>query len=206
MLAAGLLVGSAPAQAENLAGVAGLGWAGFTKSGQRIDIPAPASCNVDGSPSASSGVVSKPGISFGGGLATCARTVVDPANDVTTTKSEAVGQNFELSALVSVGGPRIKLAAYRADCAGSQRATSASWGVGGLTGLTGLPQPIPTGYVHRVQKASGMSLATITFGEVIRPDPTDGSLALNTLHIRFEAGSGVNGEVILGTTACAPTP
>jgi hypothetical protein len=74
---------------------------------------------------------------------------VDPANDVTTTKSETIGKNFQLSALVSLGGPRIKMAAYKANCAGSQDGTSASWGVSGLTGLTGLPQPIPTGYVHR---------------------------------------------------------
>jgi hypothetical protein len=38
---------------------------------------------------------------------------VDPANNVTTTKSETVGKNFELSALISAGGPESRWPATR---------------------------------------------------------------------------------------------
>src|SRR3979490_488868 len=106
MLAAGLLIGSVPPQAAMPPGVAGLGSAKFTSNGQTIEIPAQAFCNVDGTPNASSGVVSQPGVSFGGGPGTCTKTVVTPTTHLSPTKSAALGRNFQLSALVSVGGPR----------------------------------------------------------------------------------------------------
>jgi hypothetical protein len=206
VLAAGLLIGSVPAQAATPAGVAGLGSAKFTRNGQTIEIPAQAFCNVDGPPNASSGVVAQQGISFGGGTSTCTRTVVNPATHVTTTKSAALGRNFQLSALMSVGGPRIHINSYRATCVGRRAGTTANWGVSGVAGLVGLPQPIPTGFVSQVKKADGTLLATFIFGERILPNPPDGGVAMNALHIRFEQGSGINGEVILGSAACAKAP
>jgi hypothetical protein len=205
MLAAGLLAGSVPALAEPNTGVAGLGSASFVKNGQTITVPPQASCDVDTPPPVvTTGVVTKTGITFGGGTATCTRTVVDPANDVSTTKSEALGKNFELSALVSAGGPRVKLAGYKATCTGSQGQTSAAWGVNGLSGLTGLPNPIPSGYVYQVKKSAKL-LATITFGEFVTT-PEDGTISLTVLHFRFQPDSAITGEVVLGTASCGPTP
>jgi hypothetical protein len=205
MLAAGLLVGSAPALAEPNTGVAGLGSASFVKNGLTITVPPQASCNVDVPPPVvTSGIVTRTGITFGGGTATCDRTVVDPQHDVSTTKSEAIGKNFELSALVSAGGPRIKLAGYKATCSGNQGTTSAGWGVNGLSGLTGLPNPIPSGYVYEVKKGVKL-LATITFGEFVTT-PADGSISLTALRVRFQPDSAITGEVVLGTASCGPTP
>lgn len=205
MLAAGLLVGSVPALAEPNTGVAGLGSASFVKNGTTITVPPQASCDVDSGPSVvTTGVVTQTGIKFGGGTATCNRTVVDPENDVSTTKSEALGKNFELSALVSAGGPRVKLTGYKATCTGTQGQTSAGWGVNGLSGLTGLPNPIPSGYVHEVKKGAKL-LATITFGEFVTT-PEDGTITLTALHFRFQPDSAITGEVVLGTASCGPTP
>lgn len=206
MLAAGLLIGSVPAQAATPAGVAGLGSAKFTSNGQTIEIPAQGFCNVDGTPNASSGVVSQPGVSFGGGTSTCTRTVVNPATHVTTTKSAALGRNFQLSALMSVGGPRIRINSYRATCVGRRAGTVANWGVSGVTGLAGLPQPVPTGFVYQVKKADGTLLATFIFGERFLPNPPDGGIAVNSVHIVFEKGSGISGEVMVGAAACAKAP
>jgi hypothetical protein len=47
-------------------------------------------------------------------------------------------------------------------------------------------------------------LAEITFGEYILPNPADGSIALNTLHIRFKPASHITGDIVLGATACTP--
>jgi hypothetical protein len=206
ILAMGLIVGTAPAQAATPAGVAGLGSAGFTKNGQTITIPPLPPCSVDAVTTSTSGSVVRTGITFGGGTSTCTRTVVNPVNNVTTTNSETVGKNFELSALVSARGPRIRIASYKINCSGSQSGTSATWSFSGMSGVSGLPAQIPTNYRHPVKKSDGTVLAEITFGEATLPNPPDGSIAMNMMHFRFTPASGISGEAIIGTTACSPTP
>jgi hypothetical protein len=202
----GLILGSTPAQAAGPVGSAGLGRAEFTKNGQTITIPSLAPCTVDGWSSTSSGAVAERWIKFGGGTTSCTRTVVDPYNDVTTTKSEAVGRTFELSALVSVGGPRIRLAGHKISCSATQSGTSATWSYSGLSGFTNLPQPLPTNYRYQVRNSEGAVLASVTFAETMPSNPADGSIAIALMHIRFQPASGIDGEVIVGTAACAPTP
>jgi hypothetical protein len=206
ILAVGLILGSTPAQATDSAGSAGLGWAEFTKNGETITIPSLSPCTVDGMGSASSGVVSGRWIKFGGGTTSCTRTVVDPYNDVTTTKSEAVGRSFELSALVSVGGPRIRLAGHKINCSATQSGTSATWSYSGLSGFSNLPQPLPTNYLYPVRNSQGAVLALVTFAETQPSNPADGSIAVAMMNIRFQPASGIYGEVIVGTAACSPTP
>lgn len=206
-LVTGLVVSAAPAQAANPAGVASLGSANFTKSGQNVVVPTQAPCDVDGQTSNTAPPVSGTGIKFGGGTSTCTRTVTDPQNDVTTTQSEATGKDFELSALMSAGGPRIKVASWKTTCSATQTGTNAGWQVGGMTGFQGLPQQIPSNYVHEVKKGnSSVVLATATFGETVKPEPNDGSIAMNLMHFRFTRESGITGEVVVGATACSPTP
>ncbi|MFC3449781.1 hypothetical protein [Amycolatopsis speibonae] len=205
LLLAGLGAGAAPAAASNPSGVASLGSAAFTKgSSTPISIASLADCAVEGPTSNSSGAVSKTGITFGGGTSTCTTTVVDPANDVTATSSVAEGKNFELSALVSAGGPRIKVKTYKVSCNATQTSTNASWTYGGATGIGTLPSPVPVGYVKPITKSNGTLLAEAVFNEQTLPG--DGSIGLTMLRIKFAPASNITGEVVIGRTACSPTP
>ncbi len=201
-----ICVAGIPAYAATPAGVASVGSANFTKAGRQVVVPTLAPCSVGGPTTASSTAVSEPGIRFGPGTSTCATTVVDPANNTTETTSVAEGGAFELSALMSAGGPRLKVGKWKVSCTGRQNGTSGGWSLDSLTGFPGLPKEIPANYVHEVKSVAGNVLARVTFSEVILPDPNDGSLTLNLMHFRFTEDSGVTGEVIVGAAACAPTP
>ncbi|MBB5957525.1 hypothetical protein FHS29_004120 [Saccharothrix tamanrassetensis] len=207
-VAAALALGlaGAPAHAAAPAGVASTGSADFTKAGRQVVVPAQAQCAVGGPTSASSTAVSQPGIRFGEGSSTCTTTVVDPQSDTTETKSTADGNDFELSALMSAGGPRLKVGKWRISCIGKQNGTEAGWQVDGLSGFPGLPEDIPANYVHEVKDSAGTVLARVTFSEVILPDPNDGSLTMNLMHFRFTEASTVTGDVVVGSAACSPTP
>ncbi|MFI9812334.1 hypothetical protein [Saccharothrix variisporea] len=207
-VAAALAIGAAgtPALAAGPAGVASTGSADFTKSGQQVVVPPQARCAVEGPTTASSPAISRTGIRFGEGNSSCTTTVVDPDTNTTTTKSEATGNGFELSALVAAGGPRLKVGKWKVTCDATDAGTTAGWSLGGLSGFPGLPEEIPNNYVHEVKNGSGTVLARVTFSEVVLPEPNDGSLALTLLHFRFTEESGVRGSVKVGETACAPTP
>jgi hypothetical protein len=204
-IVAGLVASAAPALAASPAGVASLGFVEFTKAGKTTSLPSQAPCSVDGVTSNSAPAVNdKPGVKFGGGTSSC--TTKPVGDDRTETTSEATGQAFELSALVSDGGPRLKVGSWKAVCVGKEAGTDAGWQLGGLVGFTGLPTQIPTNYVHQVKSANGVVLATATFSEVVLPEPNDGSMAINAVHLRFTPASSVTGEIVLGSAACSPTP
>lgn len=203
-LALGLL--TAPPAWATPAGVASAGSADFTKAGTRIAIAPLAACAVDGTTTAASEPVTRAGIRFGEGGSRCTTTVVDPAADRTTTTSEATGRDFELSALVSAGGPRLRIAEWKTSCSATDRTTEVGWGANGLGGFAGLPEQVPNNHVHEVRKADGTVLARATFGETVVPEPNDGSIAITLLHIRFTEASGVTGDVVVGSAACSPTP
>jgi hypothetical protein len=203
VLVAGLWTGVGTATADTPAGRADLGSADFTKAGTVVTVPALAPCSVDGAASANSASVKKTGISFGGGTSSCVVTVVDPETQVTTSKSQATGKDFELSALVSVGGPRIRLRSYEVTCTATQDGTNASWKFGGMTGIGALPSPVPENYPKAITK-NGAVLANAVFNIVDKPG--DGSVALTMLRIDFAPASGITGSVTLGSTACSPTP
>ncbi|GAA1022759.1 MULTISPECIES: hypothetical protein [Amycolatopsis] len=204
LTAAGLLAAAGTAAADSPAGVADTGNANFTKAGTTISIPTQAPCAVEGPTSGSAPAVSKPGVTFGGGTSSCTTEVVDPANDVTTTTSTATGNNFELSALVSAGGKRIRISSYTVTCKATQSGTNANWTLSGLTGISGLPSPIPANYTKPLTKSDGTVLANAVFN--IQTLPGDGSMTLTMLRIDFTPASGATGSVTVGHTACAPTP
>ncbi|MGV9294339.1 hypothetical protein [Amycolatopsis sp. NPDC003676] len=204
LAATGLLAAAGPAAADSPAGVADTGNANFTKAGSTISIPPQAPCAVEGPTSGSATAVSKPGVTFGGGTSSCTTEVVDPANDVTTTTSTATGNNFELSALVSNGGKRIRISSYTVTCKATQSGTNANWTLSGLTGISGLPSPIPANYTKPLTKSDGTVLANAVFN--IQTLPGDGSMTLTMLRIDFAPASGATGSVTVGHTACAPTP
>ncbi|MEC3976561.1 hypothetical protein [Amycolatopsis sp. H20-H5] len=205
VLMLGLGLTAPPAQAETAAGVASLGSANFTRTGQNTtSIETQGGCSLSGPASSSADPVTGNGITFGGGTSTCTTTVVDAANHVTTTKSEATGKDFDLSALVGRGGKRIRLKSYTVSCAATQTQTSASWTFGGMSGLTAPPSPTPANYVQPITRPDGTVVANAMFNEQIIPG--DGSVALNLLHLRFLPPSGMTGDVVIGATACSPTP
>ncbi|MFD9736325.1 hypothetical protein [Umezawaea sp. NPDC059074] len=201
----GLVVSAAPALAASPAGTASLGFVEFTKDGRTNSVPTQASCSVEGPTSSSApAVTDQPDVQFGGGTSSC--TTKPVADDRTETTSEANGQGFELSALVSDGGPRLKIGSWKALCVGTEKGTNAGWQLGGLSGFTDLPTQIPTNYVHQVKSKKGVVLANVTFSEVVLPEPNDGGLAINAVHFRFTPEASVSGEVVLGSAACSPTP
>lgn len=203
-LAVAALAVTAPAQAAPQPGVANIGSAEFTKAGSTIKVPTQGHCSIAGPTGATAQTVSKPGITFGGGTSSCTTTVTDPATNATATKSTATGKDFELSALVSAGGPRVKLASFTVTCEATQTQTSANWTYGGMSGIPSPPSPVPVGYVSPIRKADGTVLANAVFNT--QDLPGDGSVALTMLRVEFLPASGLSGGVTLGDTSCSPTP
>jgi hypothetical protein len=204
-LIVGTLAASATvATADTQPGEADLGSASFIKSGTTVDIPALASCLVDGTDSASSDPVILPGVTFGGGNDSCTRAVIDPDNNTTSTSSTVKGQNFELSALTNAGGPRITIAQYQLSCTGTQGHTAADWGFSGLSGLASLPSPVPANYTQTITRADGTALATAVFN--VLDQPGGGSTSITMMTITFAPASGLSGSVTVGHTECTPTP
>jgi hypothetical protein len=206
----GMLVTATPALATP-AGVADAGSANFAKGAAApVVVPTLAPCelnpDVAGTVTGGSPAVSKTGLKFGATTSTCTTTVVNEDEWITTSKSEAKGTNFELSALVAQGGPRLKIKSWRITCDATQTGTNAGWQLSGMTGWTGLPQQIPANYVHDIKKSNGTVLAKAKFAEVILPDPNDGSITMNLIRITFEPASGYSGTISIGSAACTPTP
>ncbi|WP_167441787.1 hypothetical protein [Amycolatopsis vastitatis] len=204
LVAAALAATPAPAQAAPQPGVANIGSAEFTKAGATIKVPTQGHCSIGGPTSATAQQVSKPGITFGGGTSSCTTTVTDPNTSATTTTSTATGKGFELSALVSTGGPRIKLSTFTVTCTATHTQTNANWTFGGMSGLTNPPNPVPASYVSPIKKPDGTALANAVFN--IQNLPGDGSVGLTMLRIDFLPASGISGQVTLGHTSCSPTP
>ncbi|MFI5583967.1 hypothetical protein ACIA5G_02950 [Amycolatopsis sp. NPDC051758] len=204
LLLAGLAATAGPAQAAPQPGVANIGSAEFTKAGTTIKVPVQGKCSIDGPTTATAQVVSKTGITFGGGTSSCTTAVTDPNTDATSTTSTATGKNFELSALVSAGGPRVKLSTFKVTCTATQTQTNANWTYGGMSGIPNPPSPVPVGYVSPLKKSNGTVLANAVFN--IQNLPGDGSIGLTMLRIDFLPASGISGQVILGHTSCSPTP
>jgi hypothetical protein len=203
LMVAMTVVGVSPAAAEIPPGAASVGSANFTKSGTTIDVPELAPCTVDGTTSASSGSVVKTGLTFGGGTSSCTTEVVNPDTYETKTKSTATGKNFNLSALVSVGGPRIRISSYTVTCSATESGTSANWSFSGMTGITGFPNPVPESWTKPITKSNGTVLANAVFNIVEKPG--DGRIGVTMARITFTEASGISGSITLGTAACSPT-
>ncbi|EOD67467.1 hypothetical protein [Amycolatopsis vancoresmycina] len=182
-----------PAAADPKPGVANIGSASFTK----VAIPPQAACSIDGPTTATAEAVSRPGITFGGGTSSCTTTT-------TSATSTAAGKNFELSALVPAGGPRVKLSTYTVTCTATQTQTNANWTYGGLSGIPNPPSPVPPSYVSPIRKTDGTTLANAVFN--VQTLPGDGSIELTMLRIDFLPASGLSGSVRVGETSCSPTP
>ena len=144
-------------------------------------------------------------VSYGSATSSCA---VDQAAH--TSKSTASGTAFALTALQSYGGPQIKVANYQVTCTATTNGTNAAWQFSGLTGIS-VPQHVPNDFVVPVSSASGHLLANVILNEVILPNPNDGSITLNMIHVvLFPNGvppgtTPMSGDIYVGSTACSPT-
>lgn len=205
---------AAPALAANPPGVASSGSADFAKADQTFKVAPLAVCNVNpdaaGTVTGASPAVSRTGLKIGETSSTCTTEVVNPDQFLTKTRSVATGTGFDLSALAGLAGaqkgPRLKIASWSVDCAADEKGTQAGWELKGMSGWTGLPQQIPSGYVHEVKANNGTVLARAKFTDTVFPVPNDGSLAMTLLKITFEPSSGYTGSITVGTVACSPTP
>ena len=201
---------AAPALAANPPGTASAGSADFAKAGQAYRVEPLAVCDVNpdvaGTVKGSSPAVSRTGLKIGETGSTCTTEVVDPAALTTKTSSVATGTGFELSALVGMGGPRLKIGKWTVTCDADETKTTAGWTLEKVSGWTGLPQDLKPGYVHDIKAGDGTVLARAKFNDSVFPVPNDGSISLTLLKITFEPSSGYTGSVTVGTVACAPTP
>jgi hypothetical protein len=204
------LANAAPAFASNPPGTASAGSADFAKADQTFKVEPLAVCDVNpgqaGTVTGSSPAVSRNGLKIGETSSACTTEVVNPDEFITKTRSVATGKAFELSALVAAKGPRLKIGEWKIACEATDAGTSAGWELKGMSGWTGLPQQIPSGYVHDVKAGNGTVLARAKFTDTVFPVPNDGSLSMTLLKITFEPSSGYTGSITIGTTACTPTP
>ncbi len=201
---------AASAFAGNPPGTASSGSADFAKADQTFKVEPLAVCDVNpdqaGTVTGSSPAVSKDGLKIGATSSTCTTEVVNPDEFITRTRSVATGKAFELSALVAAKGPRLKIGEWKINCDADEKGTQAGWELKGMSGWTGLPQQIPSGYVHDVKASNGTVLAKSKFTDTVFPVPNDGSLSMTLLKITFEPSSGYTGSITVGTAACTPTP
>jgi hypothetical protein len=197
---------TAHASPTTAAGTASAGSADITSDGHFYLVPDVGACTLPNTAHGTSPGASQAGIvDYGPADATC---TTDQAAH--TSKSVANGANFVLSALQPYGGPQIKIANYQVTCTATTSGTNAAWQFSGWTGLT-LPDQVPNNYTIPVKTTSGQLLANVIVSEVILPNPNDGSITLNMVHIiLFPNGTPagtppMSGDIYVGTTACSPT-
>ena len=197
---------TAHASPATAAGTASAGSATVTSDGHFYLVPDVGACTLPNTAHGVSQGTTQAGIvDYGPANATCAS---DQAAH--TSKSVANGANFVLSALQPYGGPQIKIANYQVTCTATTSGTNAAWQFSGWTGPA-LPDQVPNNYAIPIKTAGGQLLATVILSEVILPNPNDGSITLNMVHIiLFPNGTpagtpSMSGDVYVGSTACSPT-
>jgi hypothetical protein len=194
-------LGPAAAQADTPAGSGSVGRAHafFESPPLDVHIDALAACTVGGAGAASTpGATARDYVSFGTGSTSC---TTDAAGAATVTVS---GRNFTFDWMKGHGGPVIKLASFSVTCSTTANGSRSSIRLAGLSGIRA-PGSIPANYSVTIP-ASGPALARIVLNETVVPDPPDGSMTVNLMHVRlFPDSYGFNtGEVVVGTAHCSP--
>ena len=201
-----LLAGIGQAQALPEEGLASgtSGSVDATRNGAAVQVGPLAVCDTQGAETGTSGGVLKSGfLEFGPSRSTC---TVSATTGV--ARATVHGDLFRLDALRSLGGPRIRLTDYNVTCSTTANGSSASWQVGGLSGITVPPQIPPNHVVMVPGRTSGAPpMAKVTMNETIVPDPPDGSMTVNIMHIELypEGGnSNLSGHIVVGSAYCSP--
>ena len=201
-----LLAGIGPAQAlpEEALASGTSGSVDATRNGTAVHAGPLAVCDTQGSGTGTSASVVNSGFfEFGPSSTTCALN-----GNTGVANAHVHGNLFRLDALRSLGGPRIRMTDYNVNCSTTQNGSSASWQVGGLSGIS-VPPEIPPNYVVTVPgRTSGAPpMAKVTMNETVVPDPPDGSMTVNIMHIvLFPQGgnSNLSGEIVVGSASCSP--
>lgn len=189
LLASLSLLSPAPVQAAAATGSGSVGSAYAFFESPPLDV------HIDPLAPCTAGTASTPGasapdfVSFGGGSSTCG------PGTVTVT-----GKKFRFDWMKDHGGPVIKLASFSATCSVTENGSRSSIKVAGLSGIKA-PNPIPPNYTVTIS-----GLARIVLNERILPDPPDGGMTVNLMHIKlFPDSVGFNhGDVVVGTVHCSP--
>lgn len=172
-----------------------------TVAGEPVTVDAIAPCDTVGPPQGSSGEVSVAGVvTFASGSTKC---TINQAGELASV--EVKGGRFRLDALRDHGGPRIRLSSYEARCHTTLTGSSSWVQFSGASGFD-VPADLPANHVVTIPGADGEPpLATITLNETIVPNPADGSMTVNLMHIRlFPQGGPDSGDIVVGSVHCAP--
>jgi FtsP/CotA-like multicopper oxidase with cupredoxin domain len=191
-----------PAAADAPTGHGSVGWTNALVQGHPISIESIATCSVGGVSSASTDGAAATGfVTYGKGKSTC---------DIDTTgatKVTVTGNKFRFDGLKTYGGPVIKVKSFSVSCNTVENGSQASITITGLSGFT-VPNPIPANHTVTIPSAQPGSqpIARVVLNEMIVPDPPDGSMTLNLMHVTlFPEGVSIDsGEVVLGSVSCSP--
>lgn len=203
-VAASLVMGAASAQAVTEDGVASLGAVDVTYhyTGQRVATGPMAACDVNGEGAGSSPGTTVAGIArYGAGDTRCTRNAA-----ARTAEVQSNGSRFQLDALTTYGGPRIRIDRYQTVCQATENGTTERVWLSGLSGVS-VPQQIPANYTVIIPSrfAGEPPMAKVIFNETVLPYPADGSIAVNLMRVvLFPEGGPESGEVTVGSAACSP--
>jgi hypothetical protein len=202
---AGLLfAGVGTAQAETGLASGSVGTVDAIYNGALVMAGPIAPCDTEGTTNAQTAGRKKLGFyEFGPGTSKC---TVNPTTGV--AKAVVKDSLFRLDALRPLGGPRIRLTGYQIKCTTTANGSSASWSATGLSGIS-VPPSIPPNHVVTIpgRTAGAPPMAKVTFNETVTPDPPDGSLTVNIMHIRLFPNGGstqLGGDIIVGSVYCSP--
>lgn len=201
-----VLTGATHAQAADEVAVAAgsIGAVDVVLDGEVVEVDPIAECATgDTAEGSSGGVEVEDFVSYDGGETTCA---IDPETGFAT--AEVSGDRFRMDGLRQYGGPLIRMSSFTATCSTTETGSNAQVWFRGLTGIP-VPPQLPANHVVTIPGpgTGAPPLATVTFNESIVPDPPDGSMTVNLMHIRlFPQGPAdeVGGDVIVGQVHCAP--
>jgi hypothetical protein len=197
------LVGASPAQAVPEEAIAGgsVGSVDATYSGASVEVDPLAECATDGVSVGSTAGYRVPGfVEFGSGSSICSLSAEGVA------KAKVTGKLFRLDVLRPHGGPRIRMTNFSAECSTTENGSTASFHIGGLSGIS-VPATLPPNHVVTIAGSGpgAPPLAKITLNETITPDPPDGSMTVDIMRIElFPEGGPHSGELTVGTVDCAP--
>ncbi|WP_179956884.1 hypothetical protein [Amycolatopsis anabasis] len=203
ILGGGLVVLPAQAQAQEVVSTAegSLGSARITVGGQTVAAEPIAACKVGGTlKGTSSGVSVGTTTEYGKGETTCTR------DDKGVSTATASGKRFETRVLRQFGGPIIRVQTYGASCATTENGSSGSIQLGAVSGVQ-IPQEIPANHTVTIpgRQAGDPPMAEVVLNELIAPNPPDGSLITNAMHIKlFPRGGPAEGDIFVGTAGCDP--
>jgi hypothetical protein len=167
-----------------------------------VDIQTLAPCEVGTASTASTpGATARGLVSFGTGTTSCT------TESVGVVRVAVSGKRFMLDGLRAYGGPVIKIASWSATCTTTANGSSSTIELTSVSGLA-LPNPIPANHTIMVpgRRATDPPVAKIMLNELLLPNPADGSMTVNLMHMwLFPHGvSLARGEVVLGTVHCSP--